>query len=257
MRRFSAGDAKAWALCRRRAWFDYHPPAGLEPVEDPFEQLVFAAGDEHEGRVLAQFPDAVEATSPEHTQALMAAGVPVIYQPYLVDDALGVVGRPDFLLRAADNRYRPADAKLATKLKGHKDIVAQVATYRRLLGTIHTATVFLGNGEVAEVGAEHDPIAEDFLGDMRALVDADAMPVVHFSYSRCSACPYHPVCRPLFDEAGDLGLNPAVDARSIPGLVAQGIASMADLANADWTQLADVPYLKGEESAVRSNKHRA
>ena len=252
MRPFSAGDAKAWVHCPRRAWFDYHPPEGLTVVEDPFESPIFEAGDAQDGGVLSTFPGYTEATSVRHTQELMRAGAPVIYQPHLVDEAQGLIGRPDFLLRAEDGTYRAADAKLATRLDRHKDIAAQVATYRQLIGTPHKALVFLGNGERAEVGNEYDDIRERFQAEMRTLVDSDTMPPAHFGHSRCGACPYDAICRPGFEAAGDLGLSPAIDARSIPGLAAQGFSRISDLADAEVEAIDDVPYLKGEAKKQRA-----
>ena len=72
----------------------------MEQVEaNPFDQLIMTLGMRHEWNVKRQLEkehQVVEAVSPEHTKALMEAGVEIIYQPKLVDDALEIVGDPDF-----------------------------------------------------------------------------------------------------------------------------------------------------------------
>ena len=105
----SASDAKSWKHCHRRVWFDFNPPAGLVSEEDAFEQLVQQAGDVHEMQVknrLQQQAAVVEAKSAQHTRALMAQKTPVIYQPVVIDEANGVIGKPDFLILTASGEYQ-------------------------------------------------------------------------------------------------------------------------------------------------------
>lgn len=244
-------DATAWAHCPRLAWFALHPPPGEAIAPDPFDELVRALGDAHEADVLARFPDYTTATSAEHTRALIAARTPVIYQPRFVDADLGVIGDPDFLL-LEQTGYRIADAKLALSLDNKKAIKAQLGMYRRLARSELPALVFLGNGEVAEVGDADAPVADAFLADMRALAGAPDEPETHYSYTKCTMCLFSDHCVPTFHQRDELTLNPAVDARAAAGLRGQGITTLGELASSEPAKIVDVPYLKGADRKQRA-----
>ena len=244
-------DASAWAHCPRLAWFTLHPPPGEPVAPDPFEELIRALGDAHEADILAQFPDHITATSADHTQALILAQTPVIYQPRFVDPDLGVIGDPDFLLRE-NAGYRVADAKLALSLNNKKAIKAQLGMYRRLARSKLPALAYLGNGDVAEVGDADAAVAEAFLADMQALAVAPEEPETHYSYTKCSTCVYSGHCVPQFRQRDELTLNPAVDARAAAGLRAQGITTLDELANSEPLAIVDVPYLKGAARKQRA-----
>ena len=96
-------DARSWLSCSRRVWLDNFPPAGMAEAEpNPFDELIITMGMRHEWNLKRQLEkqyQLVEAISPEHTKALMEVGVQIIYQPKIVDDAAGIVGEPDFLIR--------------------------------------------------------------------------------------------------------------------------------------------------------------
>lgn len=129
-----ASDARSWCYCTRRAWYDHRLPPGLPQRDDPFEALITEAGQAHEERIRTSLGGGILAESPAHTKALMAQGVPLIYQPAFEDNELDLEGRPDFLIRNPVGDYQVADAKLATQLKDHPEISLQLALYRRLVG---------------------------------------------------------------------------------------------------------------------------
>lgn len=250
----SAGDAKSWQLCHRRVWFDHNPPAGLSGEEDAFDLLVQQAGDQHEQRIKAQLAErgtVVEAESVAHTQALMAAATPVIYQPCAQDESLRVVGKPDFLLLTESGAYQVADAKLALSMKGRNDLQIQLGLYRRLFASRLPAMVYLGNGDVAEVDESSDAKVDLFLASMQHLLAQDEPPSAHFGYSKCGACPYREICVPGFEAEGDLPLLYGLDPRAVPGLQQQGIYRVSDLAQADPSALLDAPYFKGAAKKQR------
>ena len=243
-----ASDATSWTLCRRRAWFDQQPSLEIDEDQDPFDQLVQSAGAQHEAEVLsllAQHSRFETARDAQHTRQLMRDKIPLIYQPVAVDERLNLVGKPDFLILEGKH-YRVADAKLSSSIRGRKDIQIQLALYRRLFATQDAGFVYLGNGEVVEIGPEADALADHFLQDLAMLQGMQSPPDVPFGYSKCMRCPYNELCLPRFEKEQALTLLYRLDPRSVPGLNAQGIHSIADLANADWRQLSDVPYLKGE-----------
>jgi len=250
----SAGDAKAWKHCRRRVWFDHKRPPEAAGEADAFELLIQQAGDVHELQVkalLAQQGAVVEAHSAQHTRELMAQQVQVIFQPVAIDDINGVVGKPDFLILTATGEYQIADAKLALSMKGRADLEIQLALYRKLFASGLPALVYLGSGEIDEVGEKSDIKADAFLADMHSLLAQTSPPSAHYGYSKCGACPYHDNCVPDFEAQGDLPLLYGLDPRAVPGLEKQGINTIEALALVDALQLSDAPYFKGTAKKQR------
>ena len=245
-----ASDSKSWSLCHRRVWYDNNPPAGLEIVEpDPFEQLIVEQGNLLEQQYLLKFQQehrVVEAHSPEHTQKLMIAGVEVIYQAVFNKD--GIIGKPDFLLRQSSGIYQPADVKLAHSADDKKEIRIQLGLYRRLLETSLPALAYLGTGEIEEIGDEANGEVDAFLNSMRQLLAHTEPPAVRYSESKCKACPYLSICKPTFEQKGELTLLYGIESRSAPGLEQQGISTIQKLATTDPADITDVPYLKGFEN---------
>ena len=91
-------DALAWDHCSRHAWFVLRNSAVEDVETDRFEKLIKTLGDEHEAEVLTRFDIFRTAKSVAHTQELVEAQVPVIYQPKFFDAELNLAGVPDFLL---------------------------------------------------------------------------------------------------------------------------------------------------------------
>ena len=181
-----ASDARSWIHCPRRAWLDNNPPQGYETVEpNEFDQLVITLGNRHEWNVKRQLEkqyQLVEAVSQEHTQALMEAGVQVIYQGRLHRN--DIIGIPDFLILHDSGTYQPADAKLA-RSEEKKEIQIQLGIYRKLLGSGLKALAFLGTGEVTEIGDEADKEVDKFLAGMREMLVQQTPPDVRYSESKC------------------------------------------------------------------------
>jgi predicted RecB family nuclease len=244
-------DATAWEHCPRHAWFVLHPPVGEAIETDAFNELIKSLGEAHEADVLTGFETYVTAKSAEHTQELIERRTPVLYQPQFVDLDLNLVGVPDFLILEGDD-YRVADAKLALSIDNKKAIKAQLGTYRRLANSALPARVFLGNGEIVDIDPAEDTLAETFVTEMQALRRSDEMPQTHYSYTKCSPCPFSDFCVPEFKAEGELTLNPAVQARAADGLRRAGVKTLAALANSDPKELPDVPYLKGHGRKQRA-----
>lgn len=248
---FMASDAMSWSLCHRRAWYDLHPPEDHVVEPDPFVELVMAKGIEHEKAVLESLGPYVEAMGTEHTAALMAQKAPLIYQGTLVNDELGVICKPDFLV-LVDDAYRAEDAKLANSAEEKKEIMAQLGTYERVLGSGHAARALLSNGEIYELRDRDRRTADAFLQDMRSVADTDKRPAANYTASKCEACPYRSICVPEFKQQENLGLNYFVQNRAIPELVNRGITTLSDLGKASTNDLKDVPYLKRPERQNRA-----
>lgn len=236
----------SWSLCMRRAWYDLNPPDGHEKESDPFVELVMQKGLDHERDLLAAMGPYVEATGVDHTKALMAANTPLIYQGMIIDETLGVICQPDFLV-LKDGAYRADDAKLALEADGKKEIAAQLGTYERVLGSSHRARALLSNDSVYELRDRDQRTADQFIKDMSALTATKERPVANYTASKCAACPYRRICVPEFERDENLGLNYFVDNRAQPELAKRGIRTLTDLSVASPDDLKDVPYLKKPE----------
>lgn len=248
-------DARSWLHCKRRVWFDNHPPEGMESVElDPFEELVAQLGIRHEWgikRDLEQEFQVVEATSVDHTQALMEAGVDIIYQAQLADRHNKIIGEPDFLIRHESGEYQPADAKLA-RSGDKKEIQIQLGVYRQLMESTLPALIFLGDKSTVETGDEANKEADKFRDDMRGILSLKTPPEARYSESKCKVCPYIGLCKPEFKAKEELTLLYGIDSRAAPHLEAQGIDTITRLANSQPEDIEDVPYLKGIHKKYRA-----
>jgi len=251
-------DAKSWTLCARRVWLDNKAEFELAPSEDAFEQMVFELGIDHEQAVLQQISGNLAvhtATSPEDTSRLIADHAPVIYQAQLVDGEEGIIGFPDFLILHENGEYQAADAKLAQS-EDKKDIQVQLGVYRRLLRRLHNsqlpAIVFLGDGEDAEIGDEANPVANQFVTEMRELLASEDEPLVRYGHSKCRACPYYTHCKPNFEASEELSLLYGIQGRAASGLEDAGICTITELATSDPGAIPDIPYLKGFDKKQRA-----
>ena len=253
MKTIAASDSTSWLHCHGRVWLDKNPPAGQQPVEpSEFDQLIIRMGLGHEWNIKRELErkfQFVEAVSEEHTRALMEAGCQVIYQGQLTEG--DIIGKPDFLIRHESGQYQAADAKLA-RSEEKKEIQIQLGIYRQLLGNNLNALVFLGTGEVVEIGDEADKDVEKFTLSMRDLLAQKTMPQVRYSESKCRACGYYDHCKASFVAKGELTLLYGIDSRAAPGLEKQGIDTIRKLADADPAKIEDVPYLKGYEKRYRA-----
>ncbi len=247
-------DARSWAICTRRVWLDNNGELELTPVEDEFQQLIINLGLAHEQAILENLANTLEvrtASSPEDTNQLIAARVPVIYQAQLIDEAEGLIGFPDFLILNENGEYQAADAKLSLS-EDKKEIQVQLGVYRKLLGNQLPAIVFLGDGQQAFIGEEADKVTNKFIDEMRSLLSSTEQPTARYSHSKCSACPYYQHCTPAFEATGELSLLYGVAGRVAEGLENESIRTITDLANSDPSQIPDVPYLKGEDNIERA-----
>lgn len=248
-------DAKSWSLCARRVWLDNNLPEGVEVDIDPFDQLIIEQGLAHEAAVLSNLSsqnNVQKATSVEHTAQLMDDGVEVIYQAQLEDTDEGFIGYPDFLIRHDNGEYQPADAKLAQKTDDKTDIKVQLGLYRRLLDTSLPGLVYLGTGEVNEIGDEVNPTVNRFVTEMRELLASPDQPLVRYSHSKCKVCPYLSTCKPQFEKLEDTSLLYGVKKQSANSLSENGISTISKLANSDPALMPKISHLPSFE-----HKHKA
>ena len=224
-------DAKSWASCARRVWFDNFPPDGPVAKIAEFDQLIIDQGLAHEKAVLGQLSEnhkVNKAQSADHTKQLMKEGAEIIYQAHLESSEESLIGYPDFLIRHETGEYQPADAKLA-RSDEKKEIQVQLGFYRLILGNTLPGIVFLGTGEQTEIGDEANPLVNQFITEMRNVLDNDEPPLVRYSHSKCKICPYNLICKPAFEERGEITIIYGVHIRAAPHLETAGITSIQTL----------------------------
>jgi len=253
MKMIRASDARSWLHCQRRVWFDNNPPAGFELfLINEFDQILIDRGNFLEWNIKRKLENQyqlVEAVSEEHTKELMGAGVQIIYQGRISKN--GVVGRPDFLIRHESGEYQAADAKLSRN-EEKAEIQIQFGVYRILLNSSLPSLVYLGNGEVTEIGDEANREASKYLTSMKNILAGSIRPLVRYSESKCNACGYNELCKPRFEEQRELTLLYGIDSRMAPGLEIHGIDTIEKLANVNPDNIPDIPYLKGREKKQRA-----
>lgn len=105
-------DARSWLHCKRQVWFDNHPPDMESAAPDPFEELLVQLGVGHEWGIKCDLEkefQLVEATSVDHTKALMEAKVDIIYQAQLADRHYFVLSlRPQFFITSSRGKPAPS-----------------------------------------------------------------------------------------------------------------------------------------------------
>jgi predicted RecB family nuclease len=248
-------DARSWLHCKRRVWYDNFPPKDFEIGDpDPFDALIMKMGINHEWgikRDLEKQFKIVEAVSNEHTLGLMKAGAEVIYQGELIDEEAGIIGKPDFLIKQPNGEYQAADAKLA-RTDDKKEIQIQLGVYRKLLGNMLPALVFLGDKSTVDIADEATAVTDKFLADMPTLLESKETPEARYGESKCKVCPYNGLCKPGFQAKEELTLLYGIDARNAPHLEAQGIPDITALSKVNPKNIDDVPYLKGFEKKQRA-----
>ncbi len=246
-------DAKSWSTCKRKVWLDNK--TAYEPAElNEFDQLIINLGLLHENKIFTalEAEHHIEtALSIEHTQQLMNLGVDIIYQAKLVSSTGEISGDPDFLIRQANGDYQAADAKLSSSA-AKKEIQIQLGLYRRLLENELPAVAYLGNGNKEEITSSSDNLVDEFIGDIRELLQSQQEPAARYSHSKCSACIYDNHCKPSFIENDDLTLLYGIQARAAVGLENIGIQTITDLSSASPEAIPDVPYLKGLKKKQRA-----
>ncbi len=245
-------DAVSWVFCVRRAWLDMH--LATDFVVDPFMQLLFDAGLQHEANTLRRLQndhDVQQATSFDHTRALMQLGVSVIYQAKLRNREKGLIGYPDFLIRHDSGLYQAADAKL-TQNKNKKVLQIQLGVYRQLLDNSLPAVVYLGDGTTASYSDEVNTQVSAFIQSMRRLRVQTEQPHVHYSHSRCRICPYYAYCLTQFEADDSLSLLYGIHGRTAEHLTQAGIQTISQLAAQHAEKIPDVPHLKGLQRKQRA-----
>jgi uncharacterized protein len=242
---------------------------GVAKAADEALDLLFSKGMDHEraylqrlrqeGRVVTEirtrYDIAGRIEAEQQTHDAMRAGADVIYQATFFDGHWG--GQADFLLRTdrpsdlGSWSYDLADTKLARRLK--VPALLQMATYAERLAELQGVepqflTVVTGDGverawRLADVAsyARHARIR------LRHAVEegpaSEAVPVPH-----CSQCRWKTRCGDLWEAADDLSLVAGMRKDHRQTLVAAGISTVADLAQASS---ADLPRGIGKPTRER------
>lgn len=215
------------------------------------EEERLADGLEHEKRVVkAEYPElkTVRVTRRDdgfrRTLDLMRAGVPAIYQGWLMDGDR--VGRPDLLERRTGKSrfgnwyYVPVDVKRAHELR--KEHKAQLTFYATLLEKIQG--IFPQHPEVINGDGERLSFdAEEFLPEFRTLTEllerirGGERPEPVYRKSCTDVSPWGEACFRLAKAENDIALLFNVDVRRLRALRDAGIRTVDDAADMDPSSL--------------------
>jgi predicted RecB family nuclease len=234
--------------CELRVYLRAREEPKAEP--SPYELTLRRLGQHHERRHLARLTQASSHVDIGmgpieervlRTQAAMADGVPVIYQPaFAATVSLGgreceIVGVPDFLLRARDG-YAIRDSKLSRRITetAHPEIVRQLGTYgwlyEQALGNPPVALqVHNGGGEIIDVPYDGGSRALETLEVILGFKQASSEPYSPVGWSKCGGCAYRPRCWPAAEARGDVALVLGVDQGMARVLRDEGVETIEQL----------------------------
>jgi predicted RecB family nuclease len=212
--------------------------------ENPQADLVKRKGDEHEAAYLARLvADGRDVVTIENewdldqaaraTEEAMHAGADVIYQACFVDGDWR--GFADFVERQPDGRYEVVDTKLARHSK--PAYVLQLCFYSEQVARIQGSLpermhVVLGTHErqslrVADFLAYYHRVRERFVSTVAGGIDVYPQPVAF-----CERCEFQKRCEGRWREDDHLSLVARMRRDQILRLELQGIATLAQFAQA-------------------------
>ncbi len=256
---FSPGDLVDLLECDHRSVLHLALAARLEGAPKPEEAqnlLVAKHGLAHEQAVLAKLqqqhgagvilidqpapqPDALVKAA-EQTRVAIESQAPVIYQAVFYDGEF--YGRADFLIRTKDGQYEPHDTKLTRHPK--PAAVLQLTTYAAALRDAGYPAgpemhLILGDGSTHSYRV-HDflPLVVHLRDRLRQQLKQPAgLPAQLWADERpaCVTCKFAKHCADGREAARDLSLVANIRTDQRRKLVAAGMATIDDLANATTT----------------------
>ena len=124
--RVTASNLYNFTQCPHRVWRDKHGPQSEKDSEvNPFVQLLWDKGAQHENKVVASIGDFVDISEGTHHQRFeqtleeMKKGTELIYQGVIIHDNL--LGIPDLLKHNGDGTYTPVDIKSGRGFAGSEE----------------------------------------------------------------------------------------------------------------------------------------
>jgi uncharacterized protein len=223
-------------------------------VDDTHRDLIFRKGREHEaaylerlgreGRSIVRIPtyddgdfdaDVARRLTEE---AVRDRAADVVYQPYLESEDGRWHGFADFLERTPEGTYEPVDTKLARSAKPAH--VLQLLFYAEVVERLQDAPVERvhvenGRGEresfrVAELHAYYRRVRGRFLSSLERKDETYPWPCGH-----CGICDFRNVCRARLEADDHLVLVAGMRRGWAENLMADGVATVAELGSLPGT----------------------
>jgi len=211
------------AECDLRVYLKEQGVVGAEP--SPYAEVLKRLGQRHEQQHLKTFPDIIDLSgqSFEQTNAAVATGAAVIYQPLLktnlriADVDCEVFGRPDFLIK--DNLgYRIRDSKITRRItkKDHPEIILQLQLYgwlfERVFGIPASALeVHNGPGAIVPIEYEGPDAVVNALREIVLIRKLTEEPFSPVGLTKCRDCGYRDRCWIRADATRSVALINGVD----------------------------------------------
>lgn len=232
-------------------WERFGDPSDRRPLTITEERRL-QDGLAHERDIIGRWLGEVEEVKAisskegaEETRALMAKGVPFIYQGWLVD--ADCVGKPDVLEKVSGKSafgnwmYIPVDIK-----RGHdwkKEYKAQLTFYATLLEKIQGT--FPARADIINADGERLSFApEEFLSEFNEITEAierirgGALPDPVYRKTCVDTSPWGEACFRLAKDRNDIALLFNVDVRKLKQLRELGIRTVDDAATLHVSELS-------------------
>jgi predicted RecB family nuclease len=252
--------------CSRRAFLDVYGEASARDERNDYVVKLLQDSAENQRSVVAKLDTELESESVkpkydardwqagfEATVALMAAGVPCIYQGVLLAEERGVtlMSKPDLLIKQAgvskfgDWLYAPAEIKLSKRSKSEYQVVT--AYHVKVLAAVQeawceSAQMYLKDKGAAEIDLwEVLPRMEEVLQDCIAMLTNQTEPEVFISRNRCGLCHWYGHCYTVAKNTEHLSLLPGVTQSRYTELVNMNITDLITLSKIDPYLLENTP----------------
>ncbi len=242
--------------CAKRVWLLANKPQ-LAADDSDFREMLQRRGALLERRHLdslgeykmPQYPERDMYAGLMHTNQLVEASTPVIYQPVLASSE-GFWGIPDFLiLDERTGRYKVRDAKLAVDLESHTEIYLQAGLYRMaaqgVLGYAPLTEIAAGNGEVKLIEGASCESVRQAVAHIRALRELPEEPWEPVGYSKCEACVFRSTCWEEAVRQNHVASVPHVDQGASRKLVELGIETAERLFEMSEEFIGSLERLRG------------
>lgn len=245
-------------------WCDIHAPTGSADPMQPFVQHLFDAGNEHQTEVTSNlYPEAVqepflnEEDGFRRTLELMYAGENFISNMPLLARPVGLEGRPDVLAKVdgvpsdlGSHSYRVVEIKSAKNIRTSH--ILQAAAYNRVLGQVQgyqppDFDIVNRDWNILTISMS-DVVTklDEAMDEIRAIIaGAELVPCYG-----AAKWPWVSFVDELAIQLNDVSLVPGVGQAKRGDMTAAGFETVADVAEADASELT---HIKGIGTKTAAN----
>lgn len=252
-------------------WCDLHVDSRHRDPPDPYTELLFRRGHEHQAAATAAlFGTSVTESFKTEEEGfirvleLMAVGADAIGDMPVLCRPLGLEGRPDMVRRLdgqpsvfGSHAYEVIEIKSARHIRHHH--ILQAALYNRVLGElqgVEPTEFHLVNGDTeltTYAAADYESELDEAIAGLRLVLSGGPVPPVYGT----ALWPWRRYVDGLAIASGDVSTLPGVGAATRNGLAAIGLHTADAVAEVDQDLLTSVKGLGPAKAARISTSARA